>query len=132
MARISRWTPAEVVREARSETARRMKLATVLVRDVVKKSINRGNPTGEFPSAPGEPPKKVTARLFQSITEEVIETPDLVIGRVGTNVEYARRLELGFVGTDRLGRHYDQKPRPFLRPGLAKSLRAVRRVLGSR
>ena len=28
---------------------------------------------------------------------------------IGTNVEYARRIEYGYVGQDKLGRHYDQK-----------------------
>ena len=28
---------------------------------------------------------------------------------IGTNVEYARRIEYGFVGVDKLGRRYDQK-----------------------
>ena len=58
-----------------------------------------------------------TGRLRGSITNEVEET----IGRVGTNVEYARRIELGFVGTDILGRKYNQKPYPYLRPALEKN-----------
>lgn len=33
-----------------------------------------------------------------------------------TDVVYARRLELGFVGKDRLGRRYNQRPYPYLRP----------------
>lgn len=35
---------------------------------------------------------------------------------VGTNVPYARRLEYGFVGTDKRGRRYNQPARPYLRP----------------
>jgi len=35
---------------------------------------------------------------------------------VGTNVEYARRIEHGFVGVDSLGRHYNQEGRPYLYP----------------
>jgi len=56
----------------------------------------------------------VTTRLRGSITHEV-EGP---VGRVGSNVEYARRVELGFVGTDSLGRKYNQKPNPYLRKAL--------------
>ena len=59
----------------------------------------------------------VTSRLRTSITNEVEET----VGRVGTNVEYARRVELGFVGVDSLGRHYNQAPKPYLRPALEKN-----------
>jgi len=43
------------------------------------------------------------------------------VGAVGTNVEYARRLELGFVGTDSLGRNYNQKPRPHLIPAYERN-----------
>ena len=59
----------------------------------------------------------VTTRLRGSITNEVEET----VGRVGTNVEYARRVEMGFVGTDSLGRTYNQAPKPYLRPALEKN-----------
>ena len=37
---------------------------------------------------------------------------------VGTNKPQARRLEYGFVGTDSLGRHYNQGPRPHVRPAV--------------
>ena len=58
-----------------------------------------------------------TSRLRTSITNEVEET----VGRVGSNVEYARRIEMGFVGTDALGRTYNQAPKPYLRPALEKN-----------
>jgi hypothetical protein len=35
---------------------------------------------------------------------------------VATDEPYGRRLEYGFVGTDALGRHYAQAPRPHLNP----------------
>lgn len=35
---------------------------------------------------------------------------------VSTNVPYAARLEYGFVGKDKLGRIYNQPPRPYIRP----------------
>lgn len=34
----------------------------------------------------------------------------------GTDVPYARRLEYGFVGRDRRGRHYNQAARPYMTP----------------
>lgn len=39
---------------------------------------------------------------------------------VGTNAPQARRLEYGFVGWDRIGRPYDQKPYPHLGPAMAE------------
>jgi hypothetical protein len=37
---------------------------------------------------------------------------------VGTNAPQGRRLENGFVGTDSLGRHYNQPPYPHVRPAM--------------
>jgi hypothetical protein len=36
--------------------------------------------------------------------------------KYGFDPAYARRLELGFIGTDSLGRHYHQPPFPYMRP----------------
>lgn len=40
------------------------------------------------------------------------------VATVGTNKPQGRRLEYGFVGTDSLGRHYNQPPYPHFRPAL--------------
>jgi len=37
---------------------------------------------------------------------------------VGTGLKYARRLEYGFIGPDKLGRIYNQAPHPYFRPPL--------------
>jgi len=63
----------------------------------------------------------ITTRLRGSITHEV-EGP---VGRVGSNVEYARRVELGFVGADSLGRIYNQKPNPYLRTALETNKKKI-------
>jgi hypothetical protein len=44
-------------------------------------------------------------------------TPIVPAGnKYGFEPAYARRLELGFIGTDSLGRHYHQPPFPYMRP----------------
>ena len=53
-----------------------------------------------------------TGRLRSSITHEIEGTT----GRVGTNVEYARAVELG---TEK------QSPQPYLRPALHKNEKAI-------
>ena len=63
----------------------------------------------------------ITTRLRGSITHEV-EGP---VGRVGSNVEYARRVELGFVGADSLGRIYNQPPNPYLRTALETNRKKI-------
>lgn len=53
----------------------------------------RGKKAGPVVHAPkGEPPYKQTGRLRASMTYEV--DPETLVARIGTNVEYSRRLEL--------------------------------------
>ena len=51
--------------------------------------------------------------LRRSIRTEPMSDGSVV---VGSDVPYARRFEFGFVGPDKLGRHYHQAARPYLRP----------------
>lgn len=127
-----RWLGDEVYQRLYRQISSNMDLAVQHVKGEVQKSINRGNADGSSPSRPGEPPKKVSGRLFQSIATDKIEGISQIVGVIGTNDEKAPRLELGFVGTDAQGRNISQAPRPFLRPGLDNSASAVERILALR
>ena len=48
---------------------------------------------------------------------------------IGTNVKYARRIEYGFVGRDRLGRNYNQSAQPYLRPGYEQQKDRIARII---
>lgn len=76
---------------------------------------------GAFPSAPGEPPHKQTGRLRASVAYEVDE--GTLTGRVGTNVDYGKYLELG---TKR-----GIAPRPWLRRALAESYGKIQEILAN-
>lgn len=110
-----------------------MRAAVEIVRGMVRRKINRGNRRGNNPSLPGEPPKKVGGGLFGSIATAVKRGTGryAVYGVVGSNMPYARRLELGFVGMDKAGRRYNQAARPYLRPSLAETADQVKRILGA-
>ena len=101
-----------------------LKEACILVQDTAKLSIG----TVTSPSPAGHAPASVTGTLKGRITHEIDKTA--MMGRVGTNLEYARRLELGFVGVDSLGRHYTQAPRPYLRPALEKNRATIKKLFG--
>lgn len=92
--------------------------ATVVVKEAQRNSA-RG---GAFPH-------RVTGNLFRSIPEfspvTVSKSANRVEVAVGSAAEYARRLELGFSGTDSRGRTYHQSPRPFLRPALDNNQKQV-------
>ena len=109
-----------------------MEQAVAVVQRDIKISLNVGNPGGKSPSAPGQPPRKVTARLFNSIFGTVIRNESQILGVVGTNVIYGRRLELGFAGKDSLGRQYNQAPRPFIRPAFVRNRDRVKQILGAK
>ena len=58
-----------------------------------------------------------TGRLRDSIHTELTEdTPVRQTREIKPDTPYAHRLEYGFVGTDSLGRHYNQAAQPYMRP----------------
>lgn len=72
----------------------------------------------------------VTGNLKRSLHWEVKDSSrSHAIASVGTNVEYARREEFGFVGEDSLGRAYSFRGHPYLRPALRNNRTLVRRVI---
>jgi len=73
------------------------------------------------PSPPGAPPARVSGALQASIGHAVEQGEEGPRAVVFAATPYARRLELGFFGTDTLGRRYTQAPRPFLRRALQET-----------
>lgn len=60
-----------------------------------------------------------TGDLARSIAVGEVDVDGALAGvEVGTDVPYARRIEYGFSGADKLGRVYHQEPQPFLRPAV--------------
>jgi len=60
-----------------------------------------------------------TGRLRSSITHEIEGTT----GRVGSNVEYARAVEMGSEDPE-----FNRAPQPYLRPALHKNEKAIRQM----
>lgn len=71
-------------------------------------------------NASGPPgPNIVTGRYHASWKVESKKAPGGGTVTVGTEEPYGRRLEFGFVGTDSLGRTYNQRPRPHAGPAVS-------------
>ena len=100
--------------------------ACQLVENTAKMSIGKVSP----PAPPGHPPAAPTGTLKGRITHKIDKAT--MTGKVGTNLEYARRVELGFVGVDSRGRHYNQAPRPYLRPALEINKAAIKKLFGAK
>jgi len=107
-------------RKLEKEVEQNMTQAVQFAEGKIKESISRGNKGGGNPSRPGEPPKVRSGRLRSSITHEVTKELGGIVGRVGTNVVYARWLELG---TENM------EPRPFLRPGILNNQRRIFNII---
>jgi hypothetical protein len=66
-------------------------------------------------SASGRPgPNAPTGDYRRSWNTQLTMNGDQVVADVGTNKPQGRRLEFGFVGTDSLGRFYNQPPFPHV------------------
>lgn len=124
-----KWDSPKLQKQLADKVERNMRKAMPWLVGKVKRKINVGNAKGTDPSLPGFPPKKVTGRLFQSIVQRVDRDKLGVTGQVGSHLEYARRLELGFIGTDSKGRNVVQAPRPYLRAALLENGDALMRFL---
>ena len=114
MARII-WRDKEFRKRIEEQCLRNMETACLFLEGQIKKDIS-----GPSPSAPGEPPGVVSGTLRRSITYEIEKRQESVIGKVGSNEEYALFLE---VGTSKMA------ARPFLRPALAKNRRQIAQIL---
>lgn len=127
MADRIKWHGDKLNTKLKGEMRRAFDRVGLLVAGDIKDSMlgQRGPAAGRYVSPEGEPPAIQTARLVGSITHELI--PDGV--RIGTNVEYAKRLELGYIGTDAKGRHIQQGPRPFMLPALVRNRNRIAKEL---
>lgn len=82
-------------------------------------------------NASGRPgPQVITGRYRASWQSDVHRAGPVIVGEVGTSAPQGRRLEFGFVGADRLGRHYNQPPFPHLGPAVVQAGPGLVRELG--
>ena len=63
-----------------------------------------------------------TGTLRRSVHVDTVQEGVRMVAYIGTNVPYAMRLEYGFVGRDRLGRLYNDPPKPRWMPAWDQNL----------
>lgn len=82
----------------------------------VQRSAERGRSmaVNNASGAPG--PNVRSGDYIRSFTAVVERQPNAIVGYIGTNKPQARRLEIGYTGTDSAGRTYNDKPRPHWGP----------------
>jgi len=130
--------------------------AAIIIQRQARMLLNKGK--SPPPSKPGTPPHNLTGQLNESIEEETLRIPKgngayVFVGRVGSNLEYARIHELGGVIKHPGGTPYFIKDgelvfvrkgtsntlpvtkphdipmpaRPYLRPALRMSQKAIKK-----
>lgn len=109
----------------------------------VKRTIGSGTRSGKTykvpgtsrtytASAAGEAPAVMISDYMNSITHDVRRSGTEITGTVGTNQKQGKRLEFGFVGTDKKGRRYNQAPRPHFRKTYEENRLKVQEKLSER
>lgn len=134
---ITSWRAAEFQASVAQKVEHGMELACAMLETEAKLSVSiSGDHHGGDPSAPGEPPHLQSGELRAGISHTVDAFDgQMVRGHLGVLAsspanKYARRLELGFAGVDSLGRHYNQAPRPYLRPAVLRNRDRVVELIG--
>lgn len=110
--RITRWRADRVVAETMDRAERGMTRAVIFAEGEAKRRA-----------------RVKTGRLRASITHRVERAGRGIRGWIGSNVPYARRIELGFHGTDRLGRAYNQWAYPYLRPAVLENVTRIKQLI---
>ena len=138
------WRKKRTMQASVDKMWRGMQVAVIFLEQDAKRLVSRLQPVitlssgrviGLDPSKEGESPKIVTFTLRNNIKGVSAKRGNKVFGWIGVRKgpadKYAMRLERGFVGVDRAGRFYDQKPRPFLSCSLKENKKRVARIITS-
>ena len=96
------------------------------VTGTLERSIHVGGHVSE--SSPGFTPHD-EAGDYSDIGGEKIESNNASV-LIGTNLKYAKRIEFGFMGADKLGRVYHQAAQPYLRPAYDTKKDKAYKVMG--
>ena len=127
------WNGKELMIQAMRKMETNAERVGMMLDGAVVRSLSKGQPVrrvgdrlvGQSPSKPGQPPRVLHGLLRNSISHRTELRRGSITIYVGANTKYARALEFGNPKSH-------LKPRPYLRPALAKNKdkALLRRVKG--
>lgn len=121
---VDEWMKALDLIVARA-TAAALEIVTGGAQLVVREAMSsfQGSHARGQPHVGGAAPNVVTGTTRRSIRmiSASATGPGSAAAFVGPTVRWGRRLEKGFDGRDKLGRVYQQRPYPFMTPGLQRA-----------
>ncbi|MFF7795544.1 hypothetical protein [Streptomyces sp. NPDC007991] len=104
------------------ELAERLERASTRIGPAIARGVQHTGELGKARirgNASGRPgPNVITGAYRNSWQAETRRIPHGAICTLGTMAPQGRRLEFGFVGTDSLGRSFNQPPFPHVQPAL--------------
>lgn len=112
---LRNWKGDELKKLVKFDAAQRIEVAAILLKNAIKEDLSEPFPPA---SDEGEPPHKRTGRLRASMSHEVDK--EALTARVGSNVLYAKFLELGTV---------KMAARPFLRKAFNEHFDKLRAIM---
>ena len=125
------WNGKELMIQAMRKMQTNAERVGMMLDGEVVRSLSKGQPVkrvgdrlvGLSPSQPGQPPRVLHGLLRNSISHRTELRRGSITIYVGANTKYARALEFG-------NPKGHLKPRPYLRPALAKNKdKALRRLV---
>lgn len=119
----------KIIRQTRAVNRAIVAEAAAVVEAEAKRNFSGSHKRGA-PHVGGRKPNTVTGTLRRSIGHEAIVNDGIggAATVLGPRTIYGRRVELGFVGTDSLGRHYDQPPFPYFTPAVRATRTKVSQI----
>lgn len=125
MITIKNWRGEEVKKVLAATIDKKLEVAAILVKNHAQVLVSQPSPPA---SLPGEPPHKDTGRLRASITYKVDKGQG--VARVGSNLAYAKILELGSSRRTKKGTIVILAARPWLRRAFIESYATIRKIFG--
>lgn len=126
---VTKNTISQGLQAAKTSFEKKATLAVGRALQVIRKEIV----TDPFlPVVSGRYKNSIQGKSNKGIDESiynVTSNPTDVVGVVGTNVPYAKRLEYGFNGNDSLGRKINQTPGGYFERGFKKAKTKVKLVI---
>jgi phage gpG-like protein len=128
-----KWNGDKVLAAIEKKDAALTRIGMV-IQEAAKKlvKVDTGNLKGSINYALADEASPGGSKTSGEMVEEAgLLTPHGVKDEVwiGTNVKYARRIEFGFRGIDKLGRKYNQAPQPYLTPAYEKQKDRITRII---
>jgi hypothetical protein len=122
-----------LIKRINEATKKAVGIGAILIQANARANFEGSHPRGKPHVGGNKPNVQIPGGKLRESISLIPESP-VMLGpgkytiSVAPTMIYGRRVELGFTGTDSLGRHFNQPPYPYLQPGVDKALPVIPRI----